>query len=302
MNLTVTLSELPTIALLAVASHFIFANYEPDAAIISALYAVGSSAFFFFHYNNNPFLDTFLQLILALTIYTATLFASIAVYRLFLHRTRHIPGPTSLALSKWCIVPVDLTGKRPDYIDRLHKQYGNILRTGPREVSINDVNAINPLLGTNSLCTKGPWYHAVQGGKGPRSLSLHATTKPSEQKARRRIWAAGFSIAALREYGVELKEANEKLMSQFETFAKSGKVIQMDHWCQYFSFDIAGSLGFSRSFGMIESGQLSRPIEVSLSYQVRTSLLTYLAHSLFSSWREQWRWSWWLAAFLIWLR
>lgn len=262
MTTSSSLADLQATVSLAIASHVVFANYEPSAAVLAGLYAAGSSAFLLIHPYSSAS-DSLLRLAAALCTYTLTLFLSIGVYRLFLHRIRHVPGPKSLALSKWSSVPIDLAGKRPEHIDRLHKQHGNIVRTGPREVSINDVRAISAVLGANSACAKGPWYGAVQGGKGPRSLSLHATLDPAEHKARRRIWDAGFSVASLRQYTSELRETNEKLMSQLDTFATSGDVVQIDHWCQFFSFDIMGMLGFSRSFDLIGIGNFSRPIEVS---------------------------------------
>ena len=279
------LADLQAPALLAVASHLVFANYEPSAAVVVALYVIGSATLLFLD-PGETLLDTLRRLSIALSVYTGTLFASMAVYRLFLHRIRHIPGPRSLALSKWASVPVDLAGKRPVLIDGLHKQFGTLVRTGPREVSINDVKAVSAVLGANSACTKGPWYCAVQGGKGPRSLSLHATLEPSEHKARRRIWDAGFSVASLKAYTNELKDTNEKLMSQLEKYAQSGKEVHIDHWCQFFSFDIMGMLGFSRSFDLIGNGNFSRPIEVrrAVPWECRCTHIVAL-----SCWRAQWR-------------
>lgn len=251
-------------AALGIVSHFIFANYEPSAALIFILYTLGSTAFVLTQ-PSKSIADVTSKLILSLLIYKSTLFISIGIYRLFLHRVRHFPGPRTLALSKWAAVPMDLKGKRPEVIDQLHRKYGNVVRTGPRELSINDMKAVNAILGPSSKCIKGPWYNAVQGGMGPRSLSLHATISPTEHKARRRIWDAGFSVSSLKEYDAELIETKENLMSELDNIASksaNGQEVNIDHWFMFFAFDIMGKLGFSKSFNLLGQGGFSKPIEL----------------------------------------
>ncbi|MCO5613605.1 hypothetical protein L7F22_067882 [Adiantum nelumboides] len=143
---------------------------------------------------------------------------------------------------------------------KLHEQYGDIVRVGPRELSINDPNAISSILGGKSNMIKGPWYLAAHGGKGPRVLSLHVTIDPASRKARRRIWDQAFSVKALNTYEDDLKKFTNAIMEKLEIKAKEGKSLAIDQWCMFFSFDIMGQLGFSKSFDMTNKGKFSNEI------------------------------------------
>lgn len=192
----------------------------------------------------------------------ATLFSSMAIYRIFFHRLASIPGPFSLKLTKWSLVSTDLNGQRAHYIKRLHQQYGDVVRTGPREISINSPAVIAAIGGASSPCVKGPWYVGVHGGKGPRALSLHSTVDKGHHSARRRIWDAGFNAKALRSYEMEIKRTTEALVEQMQVHSEDNKVVNLEEWCMFYGFDIMGKVGFSRSFDLIGQGSLSRGVKV----------------------------------------
>lgn len=63
-------------------------------------------------------------------IYLGSLFSSITVYRLFLHRLHHFPGPIFARISKIWHVLHSVDSKNHILLDRLHKHYGNFVRTG----------------------------------------------------------------------------------------------------------------------------------------------------------------------------
>lgn len=63
-------------------------------------------------------------------VYLVSLFGSMVVYRLFFHRLRHLPGPRLAAVTKfWHIFHVR-DSRNFAFLDRLHAQYGPIVRTG----------------------------------------------------------------------------------------------------------------------------------------------------------------------------
>ena len=66
------------------------------------------------------------------TSYFVSLFASIAIYRVFYHPLRNFPGPLWINLSILWKMAVIARGKRQhfDIINDLHHQYGEIVRTG----------------------------------------------------------------------------------------------------------------------------------------------------------------------------
>ncbi|PWN36340.1 cytochrome P450, partial [Meira miltonrushii] len=216
-------------------------------------------------------------------LYTTTLLMSIAIYRLFFHKLRKYPGPITFALTKWTSVPMDAAGERPHTFTKLHDRYGDIVRVGPRELSINDPNAVTSILGGTSKCVKGPWYQGVHGGKGERALNLHVTMNPTHRRQRRRIWDQAFSVRALQSYEEQLLASTRQVMQQLNKLAGEKEAVPVDQWCCLYSFDIMGELGFSRSFNMVQKGKFSNEIHLLESFMSAVMIIgnvPYLSHIL----------------------
>ena len=62
--------------------------------------------------------------------YSASLFTSIAIYRVFFHKLRKFPGPIGARVSKFWHVGKLLRQPNFQVLDDLHQQYGDFVRTG----------------------------------------------------------------------------------------------------------------------------------------------------------------------------
>lgn len=63
--------------------------------------------------------------------YSAALWTSILLYRAFFHRLRRFPGPFMARISKlWHVWKLAPRSDNFILLDRLHKQYGDFVRTG----------------------------------------------------------------------------------------------------------------------------------------------------------------------------
>lgn len=248
----------------ALASHFIFNQRDPNPWFVISIYAFMWLIWpiYLMVFQHEVLKNAIYSSLIIASTYTTTLLTSIGFYRMFLHRLRKYPGPLRLALSKWSSIAMDAQGLRPRELTKLHENYGDIVRVGPRELSINDPNAVSSILGGKSNMIKGPWYLAAHGGKGPRVLSLHVTIDPASRRARRRIWDKAFSVKALSTYEDDLKKFTNAIMEKLETKAKEGKSLAIDQWCMFFSFDIMGQLGFSKPFNMTSKGKFSNEISL----------------------------------------
>lgn len=70
--------------------------------------------------------------------YSASLFISIAIYRIFFHKLRKFPGPIGARVSKLWHVGKLLGQPNFKVLDELHQQYGDFVRTGEhRNIIIN---------------------------------------------------------------------------------------------------------------------------------------------------------------------
>lgn len=141
--------------------------------------------------------DTILAVIQTLSISTAFLlgfFGSTVLYRLLLSPIRGFPGPWQAAVTNFYRARLAIKSniRLATDIRAMHQRYGDYVRTGPREISILNPNAIPILYGARSQCTKGPWYdHDIMMKEEDKSVFL--LRDPSLHSFRRRILDRGFS-------------------------------------------------------------------------------------------------------------
>jgi hypothetical protein len=117
--------------------------------------------------------------------YISALSSSIVIYRLAFHRTRHIPGPFWAKISKTYGLWMARNTHYTDSLQALHKQYGDIVRIGPNEISIARVEALSAVHGPQSRCRKGTLYWCIHY-KGVQNVSN--IDDKALHKARRSIW------------------------------------------------------------------------------------------------------------------
>ncbi|PYH91424.1 cytochrome p450 monooxygenase [Aspergillus ellipticus CBS 707.79] len=259
--LTTTELESPSIATAAfgvgVALHvFVFRIGEWDLAATKVLSAFATSALSLVFLVKAVLLEspgntlwTALKVVASPSLcLVAGIYTSMMIYRVFFHRLRHFPGPFSARLSN--IFSTLLSAKDLhlyEEVEKLHNTYGDFVRLGPTELSINHPKAIAAISSSQSPCTKGPFYSLLE----PRN-SMHMTRDPVEHARRRKVWDRGFSAKALRDYEPRVAHYTDQLLAHLEE--TKGKPINMSDWFSFYSFDVMGDLAFGKSFDMLQTG------------------------------------------------
>ncbi|GAC93901.1 benzoate 4-monooxygenase cytochrome P450 [Pseudozyma hubeiensis SY62] len=198
-----------------------------------------------------------------LTLYTVFVLISIGFFRLFFHRTAHYPGPKSWALSKWTLLTTDIHGLRPRVVHQAHLKYGDLVRTGPREISISSPHAIAVISSNNSACDKGSWYDVIPGGRGQKFVrSLFTIVDREQHQQRRKAWEAAFTSRALKGYEPAMMDNLDVLLSQLSKRAASGETVHIDDWMMLYSFDLISHVGFGRNLSLLEQGKLTPILEL----------------------------------------
>ncbi|KAL4738341.1 cytochrome P450 [Aspergillus similis] len=187
--------------------------------------------------------------ILAASSFNVGLFASIIVYRAFFHRLRHFPGPWMAKTTRISAVlrAVERTQSHLD-LREMHRKYGDFVRTGPREISVNRPSAVQLTGGPLSACTKPTWYSHVSDDI--TKISLNSTRDPDVHRRRRRAWDRGFSMKALPTYEPRLQHKVDVLNSQIRS--RLNRPLNIAQWTMYLAFDVMGLVGFSKDFRQLE--------------------------------------------------
>ncbi|OCL07514.1 putative benzoate 4-monooxygenase cytochrome P450, partial [Glonium stellatum] len=175
----------------------------------------------------------------------------IVVYRLFFHRLHKFPGPFGAKLTRF--YAVSRASKNIQYhkeVAKMHEQYGDFIRTGPREICIVRKSAVALIYGPNSECRKSTWYSQVSSDY--KKCSIHLTRNFNDHRKRRKAWDRSLSTKALSIYEPQIKSKTDFFIKQLD--ARAGKPVDVTAWSMLFSFDIMGVVGFGKDFNNLTSG------------------------------------------------
>lgn len=172
------------------------------------------------------------------------------VYQRFFHPLAKVPGPFWASLTRLWITKHSWDGDMHRVMIDLHDKHGDLVRTGPNEVSTSDPTAIKTIYGAGTRFNKSDWYSVWQGH---RKFDLFAERNERLHGQQRKLISRPYSMESLKDLepyvddtlGVFFSRMNEHL----------GHVIDMGKWVQLFAFDIIGEITFSRSFGFLEAAQ-----------------------------------------------
>jgi cytochrome P450 len=179
--------------------------------------------------------------------FTLALLLSIGAYRLFFHRLGSFPGPKLLALSKlWHAVECFPGSQNHLFLERLRKEYGDFVRTGPTEVTIFDPEALVAVDGPRSKTTRSDLYDLLQPAVG----LAHMRDQDAHDK-RRRLWVQAVSAKNLPTYERHIADHAATLEKVVRAQADAAANVSFRDLACWFAFDNMGMFLMSESFDMI---------------------------------------------------
>ncbi|KAJ5681310.1 benzoate 4-monooxygenase cytochrome P450 [Penicillium maclennaniae] len=195
---------------------------------------------------------------------------SILSYRAFFHRLNSFPGPFLARLSMWYVT--SLYARNPDAFNTvrgLHQHYGDFVRTGPTELSVNHPEALHAVHSGRSECTKGPWYSMLHP-----FISLFAIRDKAEHSRRRKPWELAFRPNAVLEYVPALEEGTTELLEQVER--RKGQSMDMTYWINLFTFDLTGRIAFSQEYNCVKDNKKHPIMEINDSSNLITGVVSHV--------------------------
>lgn len=144
--------------------------------------------------------------------------------------------------------------------EKLHKIHGPVLRVAPDEVTFASeeawVDILQPRSGSRQFL-KDPLWWARRPGQAQTLLSA---IDPEEHAQIRKGLAPAFTPRALRAQEPTLHRYANLLVDKLRHIVSnqdsdSGAEIDIGPWCNYFTFDVFGDLGFGESFGCLDNSR-----------------------------------------------
>ncbi|GFN18246.1 cytochrome P450 [Aspergillus tubingensis] len=178
------------------------------------------------------------------------LFGNIVVYRLFFHRLRNVPGPVAARVSRHYAAYHTVKDAQMHYtIQRLHQQYGDVVRIGPREISVCRASAIQAIYGPPSRCIKGPWYDQITHENDKKTLFAIRDLKVHSK--RRRQWDQ--AAKGIQCYHNFVQEQSKILIKKIREH--QGRPMDVTNWINCYAFDVMGHVVLGAELGMLKTGK-----------------------------------------------
>lgn len=206
----------------------------------------------------------------------SVLIAVTLLRRLYIHPLRKFPGKKLAALSKLYEAYLNFTGRQGLELKELHQKHGIIIRTGPNEISINDVDVLQ-LLHRQPYVSRGPFYEiaAMMG-----EFTVFTVRDNNLHKQWRGIWEQVFKPKALKDYEPRVEKHVLRFVEALD--ANSAGTVDITESTANMAFDILADLGFGIDHSvkgaqgdnsyMVRSAGFSRPTSLTQSRSSSTGI------------------------------
>jgi cytochrome P450 len=179
------------------------------------------------------------------------------IYRVYFHPLSRFPGPKISAFTRLPHITAVAQGLPLQYIGRLHKEYGDVVRISPDELSFAHPQAWRDIYGHGSREGKGltppkrwRWYDSTNGDS-----SLINTQDPTRHARSRKIFTPAFSDRALtQQEPLFMKYANQ-LVRTLKMGGVEGARFDMVRMYNFTTFDIMGAWTFGESLHMLDNAE-----------------------------------------------
>ncbi|KKY13964.1 putative cytochrome p450 [Diplodia seriata] len=188
-----------------------------------------------------PFLQSLLSLVIFSLVFLSTLVTSTIIYRLFFHRLRKFPGPLGAKISKFYSLYLSRKIQYHFEVEKLHQQYGDVVRTGPRELSIARISPIGQIMS----CGKGNFYGMAETRIERQGLPFKMDQE--DHRRGRRAWEISMTPQQIARYNGAMQETISLFLDRLSEPQFEGPVNVTD-WISWLGYDIMGVVGFGRDF------------------------------------------------------
>ena len=240
-------------AALGVALHTVARNFEIDMHILplAGLFSVLEAVYFYISIKaaGATVYDAIFAVSAQTTYLTLGFLASMLLYRGLFHRLRRFPGPVAARLTKFYAVWKSSLAKQYHLeLGAMRAEYGDVVRTGPRELTIFRGEAVAPL----AACRKSTLYQ-IEDWADDR-LGLIETRDIEDHRRRRRPWDTALSTKSLAKYDEAMQRTVGHCLDGLASPGSEGKVVDITRWVSLFAWDVMGNVGFGKDFGQVSSG------------------------------------------------
>ncbi|OAL43686.1 cytochrome P450 [Pyrenochaeta sp. DS3sAY3a] len=167
---------------------------------------------------------------------------------LVLSPLRHIPGPFWARFTSWPLAIEGINGRRIYKLEELHRQYGNVVRVGPREVSVADWRHIRTIYCNSKTVMKHAAFYSA--ASFVRKNNIFQMTDPMEHAARRKLSSRPYAQQSVTRLDYLIQKKGEDLAHRLISEAATTTKNTADAYklCGLFSFETICKAAFAKDF------------------------------------------------------
>jgi hypothetical protein len=189
---------------------------------------------------------------------------SLVVYRLYLSPLARFPGPKLAALSNWYEFYYDVVrqGEFTWHIQKLHKQYGPIIRITPTELHIDDPDYYDVLYARGTGRRNKYSYFSGRFGYASDTFS---TADHDLHRSRRKAISPFFSVAKIADFQPVIAAKVDKLCKTLDGYAANkGAVVALSRAWMALTTDIITEYAFAKSYDQLDSPDFAETLHEAL--------------------------------------
>ncbi|KAM0814770.1 putative Cytochrome protein [Seiridium cardinale] len=173
------------------------------------------------------------------------------IYTLLSSPMATLPGPyfttfTDIPL-KWTMVK----GRKPLWVDDLHRRYGPIVRISPYEASVQDTAAVRQIYQVKGEFLKADFYDKLASG----IVNVFSTRDVDIHKHQRRLLSGEMAESGLVKHLPVIETKVRMAIERMREEMQQRKTTDVFHWFLSMATDVIGELSFGESFKMLETGE-----------------------------------------------
>ncbi|RAO73216.1 uncharacterized protein BHQ10_009228 [Talaromyces amestolkiae] len=175
----------------------------------------------------------------------------LVVARLYLSPLAQFPGPKLAALSNWYEFYYDVLqqGQFTAHIQKLHDDYGPIIRITPTELHINDPDFFDILYARDGRRHKYSYF----SGRFGYASDTFSTWQHELHYQRRKALSPFFSLKSIREFEPVIRAKVDKLCAKLSASVDDGRVLHLNRAWMALTTDVITEYAFAKSYDQLDS-------------------------------------------------
>ncbi|RSM00733.1 hypothetical protein CDV31_011658 [Fusarium ambrosium] len=169
------------------------------------------------------------------------------------------PGPFLAKFTRLWYLYQAWTGDSHLVLDKLHRQYGPIVRITPSIIDVDIPELIKTMFSIKGDWLKTPFYHGSSAlVNGQIVLNLFSQTDPVKHRKERQPIAKHYSSAGITSVEPHMDKVIDQFCNELEKRYidgdNAGKVCDIGQWTLFYTWDVVGAVTFSQPIGYLEKG------------------------------------------------